>query len=133
VPYDVNADLPPSVRSHLPEHAQDIFREAFNHAYAAHAHDPRQEEAAFRIAWAAVKRQYEKIGDEWVEKGGGEAPSRQASHSSVRMEGGIRLTIFLIVLLIAASVAFLGSRPPAAFVPRAIRTTRQKGGISCAY
>jgi hypothetical protein len=39
VPYDVNADLPPSVRSHLPEHAQDIFREAFNHAYAAHAHD----------------------------------------------------------------------------------------------
>jgi cation transport regulator len=56
MPYDVNADLPPSVRSHLPEHAQDIFREAFNHAYAAHAHDPRQEEAAFRFAWTAVKR-----------------------------------------------------------------------------
>ena len=73
MPYDVNADLPPSVRSHFPEHAQDIFREAFNHAYAAHAHDPRQEEAAFRIAWAAVKRVYEKIGDEWVERrvGGG--------------------------------------------------------------
>jgi cation transport regulator ChaB len=28
MPYEVNADLPPSVRSHLPEHAQDIFREA---------------------------------------------------------------------------------------------------------
>ena len=56
MPYAVNADLPPTVRSHLPEHAQDIFREAFNHAHAAHAHDPRQEEAAFRIAWAAVKR-----------------------------------------------------------------------------
>jgi ChaB len=28
----------------------------------------RKEEAAFRIAWAAVKRQYEKIGDQWVEK-----------------------------------------------------------------
>jgi cation transport regulator len=69
MPYEMNADLPPSVRSHLPEHAQDIFREAFNHAYAAHAHDPRQEEAAFRIAWAAVKREYEKVGDEWVEKG----------------------------------------------------------------
>lgn len=68
MPYDVNADLPPSVRSHLPEHAQDIFREAFNHAYSAHAHDPRQEEAAFRIAWAAVKREYEKVGDEWVAK-----------------------------------------------------------------
>jgi cation transport regulator len=32
VPYRVNADLPPSVRDHLPEHAQDIFREAFNAA-----------------------------------------------------------------------------------------------------
>jgi cation transport regulator len=53
MPYEVNADLPPSVRSHLPDHAQGIFREAFNHAHAAHAHDPRQEEAAFRIAWAA--------------------------------------------------------------------------------
>src|SRR5208282_2960463 len=68
MPYDVNADLPPSVRSHLPEQAQDIFREAFNHAYAAHARDPRQEEAAFRIAWAAVKRAYEKVGDEWAPK-----------------------------------------------------------------
>ena len=65
MPYAVNADLPPSVRSHLPEHAQDIFREAFNHAHAAHAHDPRQEEAAFRIAWAAVKREYVKVGDQW--------------------------------------------------------------------
>jgi cation transport regulator len=68
MPYDVNADLPQPVRSHLPEHAQDIVREAFNHAYAAHAHDLRQEEAAFRIAWAAVKREYEKVGDEWAEK-----------------------------------------------------------------
>ena len=69
MPYAVNADLPPSVRNHLPEHAQSIFREAFNHAYAEHEGDPRQEEAAFRIAWAAVKRGYEKIGNEWVEKG----------------------------------------------------------------
>jgi cation transport regulator len=68
MPYDVNADLPPSVRSRLPEHAQDIFREAFNHAHAAHAHDPRQEEAAFHIAWAAVKREYEKVGDRWAAK-----------------------------------------------------------------
>jgi cation transport regulator len=65
MPYAVNADLPPSVRSHLPEQAQDIFREAFNHAHAAHAHDPRQEEAAFRIAWAAVKREYMKVGEQW--------------------------------------------------------------------
>jgi len=69
LPYEINADLPPSVRNHLPEHAQRIFREAFNHAFAEHEGDPRQEEAAFRIAWAAVKRSYEKIGNEWVEKG----------------------------------------------------------------
>jgi cation transport regulator len=51
------------VRCHLPEHAQDIDREAFNHAFAAHADDPRQEEAAHRIAWAAVKRSYAKVGN----------------------------------------------------------------------
>lgn len=68
VPYATNADLPVSVRRHLPEHAQDIFRATFNHAFAAHAGDPRQEEAAHRIAWAAVKRSYVKAGDRWVER-----------------------------------------------------------------
>lgn len=66
MPYSRNEDLPASVRDHLPAHAQGVFREAFNHAYADHAGDPRQEEAAFRIAWAAVKRQYVKDGDMWV-------------------------------------------------------------------
>ncbi len=65
VPYRVNADLPLSVRAHLPDHAQDIYREAFNHAFAAHAGEGRQEEAAHRIAWAAVKRSYVKAGDTW--------------------------------------------------------------------
>ena len=69
MPYRDNADLPSSVSDHLPEHAQDIFREAFNHAYSAHANDPRREEAAFRIAWGAVKRTYVKEGDSWVERG----------------------------------------------------------------
>ena len=53
MPYRANADLPESVKRHLPRHAQDIYREAFNHAFAAHMGDPRQEEAAHRIAWAA--------------------------------------------------------------------------------
>ncbi len=65
MPYPTNADLPASVRTHLPTHAQDIYREAFNHAYAAHAGDIRHEEAAHRIAWAAVKRSYVKVGDVW--------------------------------------------------------------------
>src|SRR5215472_13604035 len=68
VPYSHNFELPPTVRSHLPEHAQDIYREAFNHAFGAHSGDPRQEEAAHRIAWAAVKRRYVKEGDMWVER-----------------------------------------------------------------
>ncbi len=46
MPYQANIDLPISVRSHLPDDAQDIYREAFNHAFAAHAGDLRQEEVA---------------------------------------------------------------------------------------
>jgi cation transport regulator ChaB len=40
MPYGSNSDLPASVQAHLPPHAQDIYREAFNHAFAAHADDP---------------------------------------------------------------------------------------------
>lgn len=66
MPYATNAALPASVRQHLPPHAQDIYRAAFNHAFAAHSGDLRQEEAAHRIAWAAVKRVYIKVGNHWV-------------------------------------------------------------------
>jgi cation transport regulator len=68
MPYSTNDELPEPVQRHLPPHAQDIYREAFNHAFAAHAGDLRQEEAAHRIAWTAVKRSYVKIGDSWVTK-----------------------------------------------------------------
>ena len=47
MPYRSNADLPLPVRNHLPRHAQDIHREAFNHAFASHADDRRQEQAAY--------------------------------------------------------------------------------------
>jgi len=40
MPYRTNEDLPASVTHHLPAHAQDIYRAAFNHAFAAHAGDP---------------------------------------------------------------------------------------------
>ncbi len=68
MPYAANEDLPDPVRRHLPPHGQSIYREAFNHAWTTHRHDPRQEEIAHRIAWAAVKRLYQKIGNEWVPK-----------------------------------------------------------------
>jgi cation transport regulator len=66
MPYDINEDLPLSVRNHLPEHAQDIYREAFNHAYRAHAGEADREQRAHMIAWGAVKRSYGKAGDTWV-------------------------------------------------------------------
>jgi cation transport regulator len=68
MPYSTNTDLPVLIERRLPRHAQDIYREAFNHAFTAHSGDPRQEEAAHRIAWAAVKRSYEKLGDSWVKR-----------------------------------------------------------------
>jgi cation transport regulator len=63
MPYSSNLELPPAVRNHLPLHAQDIFREAFNHAWDEYGGD---EERAFRVAWAAVKRQYRRRDSEWV-------------------------------------------------------------------
>jgi cation transport regulator len=66
MPYSANGDLPLAVRNHLPDHAQDIYREAFNHAYAAHAGELDRERRAHMIAWAAVKRSYVKTGDIWV-------------------------------------------------------------------
>jgi cation transport regulator len=66
MPYARNSELPASVRNHLPPHACDIYREAFNHAFDRYADDRRQEEIAHRIAWAAVKRSYAKVGEEWV-------------------------------------------------------------------
>jgi cation transport regulator len=74
MPYDRNADLPDSVRHKLPEHAQDIYREAFNSAFEEYksARDRRggasREETAHKVAWSAVKQKYEKRGDRWQAK-----------------------------------------------------------------
>lgn len=66
MPYLSNDDLPASVRNHLPEHAQDIYREAFNHAWDHYASNPADEEIAHRVAWAAVKKSYVKVGGQWL-------------------------------------------------------------------
>ncbi len=68
MPYNDNAEVPKSVREHLPEHAQTIYREAFNHAWVQCAQDPEHEEIAHRVAWSAVKRKYHKVGDRWIAK-----------------------------------------------------------------
>ena len=69
MPYATNEDLPPAVRAHLPEHAQDIYREAFNHAWLEYADRLNREAIAHRVAWAAVKRLYQKVGSAWVADG----------------------------------------------------------------
>ncbi len=56
MPYDQLSDLPDAVKHHLPKHAQEIFRAAFNSALEEY----NDEERSFRVAWAAVKHQYEK-------------------------------------------------------------------------
>jgi len=69
MPYNNKTDLPDSVRSVLPDHAQDIYKEAFNSAYEEYK-DPTKrrdsadrEEVAHRVAWNAVKQKYQKGDD----------------------------------------------------------------------
>ena len=76
MPYATNHDLPDAVKLHLPQHGQDIFREAFNHAHEEYKdpqkrHGPKDslEEVCMRVAWAAVKEKYAKgAHDKWHEK-----------------------------------------------------------------
>jgi cation transport regulator len=65
MPYQQIQDLPDSVKNNLPQHAQEIFRAAFNSALEEYG----EEESAFRVAWSAVKRDYEKSDDgHWHKK-----------------------------------------------------------------
>ena len=57
MPYNKLSDLPESVRDHLPKHAQEIYQAAYNNAFEEYDHE---EERAHRVAWAAVKNDYEK-------------------------------------------------------------------------
>jgi cation transport regulator len=67
MPYSKNNDLPDSVKTHLPAHAQDIYRETFNNAYKEYK-DPGKrrnkndplDQVCHRAAWAAVKKKYKK-------------------------------------------------------------------------
>lgn len=69
MPYETNADLPPGVRHALPQHAQDIYRAAFNNAWMRRR-DAVDEATLHRIAWAAVKRSYVKVNGVWRRRAG---------------------------------------------------------------
>ena len=73
MPYASIDDLPPSVRAHLPPHAREIYLAAFNSAWAQYdSRDPSQRErTAHRVAWAAVKHGYRKVGDRWIAREAG--------------------------------------------------------------
>jgi cation transport regulator len=76
MPYDKINELPDSVKDNLPKHAQEIYKEAYNSAWEQYDDpeerrgDASREETAHKVAWAAVKKKYEKSDDgKWREKG----------------------------------------------------------------
>ena len=75
MPYDRITQLPDSVKDNLPKHAQEIYKEAFNSAYdqydkpSERRGDSGREETAHKVAWSAVKKDYEKgEDDKWHAK-----------------------------------------------------------------
>lgn len=74
MPYDKIDDLPKSVRDSLPDHAQKIYQEAFNHAWAEYDKPGERrgkesrEEVSHKVAWSAVKKVYQKKNGKWVRK-----------------------------------------------------------------
>lgn len=79
MPYARISELPGPIREHLPKHAQEIYKEAFNSAWEQYDRPEERrdhasrEETAHKVAWAAVKDKYEK-GDD------GDWHSKRATH-----------------------------------------------------
>ena len=55
----------PSTLERSPKKAQDTYEETLESAEQTYHGD---EQAAHRVAWAAVKHSFEKVGDHWEEK-----------------------------------------------------------------
>ncbi len=75
MPYQTTSVLPDNVRNVLPAHAQEIYKEAFNSAWYQYKDqkdrrdNASREETAHRVAWAAVKNEYQKGDDDkWHKK-----------------------------------------------------------------
>ncbi|UWD84347.1 ChaB family protein [Curtobacterium flaccumfaciens] len=82
----------PSTLQRSPEHAQEVFEKTLDSANETYGPGER----AHRTAFAAVKHEYEKVGDHWEEKessgpsDSGAAGSRgSGSRSSGKTEGGV--------------------------------------------
>lgn len=74
MPYKTISDLPNSVKRSLPEHALEIYKEAYNKAWDEYSDpddrrgDASREEVAHKVAWSAVKKRYKKKNDKWVKR-----------------------------------------------------------------
>jgi cation transport regulator len=74
MPYNNLKDLPDSVKEHLPKHAQEIYKEAYNNAWNQYKDpedrqgDSSREEVSHKVAWSAVKQSYEKKDGKWRKK-----------------------------------------------------------------
>jgi len=73
MPYDKINDLPERVKNALPGHGLEIYRAAYNNAWDEYKKaderqgDDSREEAAHKVAWAAVKNVYHKNNSgKWV-------------------------------------------------------------------
>jgi len=77
----------PSTLQRSPEHAQEIFEKALDSANESYGPGER----AHRTAYAAVKHEYEKVGDHWEEKeSSGPSDSGAAGpRGSGTTEGGV--------------------------------------------
>ncbi len=75
MPYASISSLSKDLRDILPRHAQEIYKEAYNHAWDEYKDkedrrgDASREETSHRVAWSAVKKEYEKGDDDkWHKK-----------------------------------------------------------------
>jgi cation transport regulator ChaB len=74
----------PSTLQRSPEHAQEIFEKTLDSANETYGPGER----AHRTAFAAVKHEYEKVGDHWEEKeSSGPSDSGAAGSSGSRSSG----------------------------------------------
>jgi cation transport regulator ChaB len=72
------AELPSTIQR-SPEHAQRVFAESHDAAMEQYG----DEERAHRVAYAALKHQFEKVGDHW------EAKERKGPSDRQAAEGGV--------------------------------------------
>jgi cation transport regulator len=101
MPYAHNHNLPPAVRAHLPAHAQDIFREAFNHVLTEY--DDEGDTTAFlrRVVGreAGLQEGRRRLGTE-----------AQTRMSAIGRAPAVSVAVALVVLLVGVPAVMSLSR-----------------------